>query len=188
VSCTVDHTAPVPSEEDAKAEGPTFKSTQVNGFGFVCFKHDIDARKALDFFHEKANQYSKEEEFGAGPTVSKPSDDTSTPPTPLQELLNSGHRLYVVPALKKSHREAYLKAKKMKFKKMMSRQNLYFRGFPLDRSQSVEETEAELKKFFKEFGEVLSVKLMKSVKKDADKENERPLGYGFVCFKTVEDC
>ena len=45
-------------------------------------------------------------------------------------------KLYVVPALKKELREAYIRMRTLKYKKQMSRQNLYFRGFPVDSSVS----------------------------------------------------
>lgn len=37
---------------------------------------------------------------------------------------------------------------------------MYFRGFPVDTSVSVEETEKELIEFFSTFGEVSNLKLM----------------------------
>lgn len=45
-------------------------------------------------------------------------------------------KLYVVPALKKELREAYIRMRTLKYKKQMARQNLYFRGFPVDPSVS----------------------------------------------------
>ena len=44
----------------------------------------------------------------------------------------------------------------------MARQNLYFRGFPIDPSVSVKETEVELVEFFKSFGTVTNLKLMQA--------------------------
>ena len=42
----------------------------------------------------------------------------------------------------------------------MARQNLYFRGFPIDAGVSIKDTENELKEFFSSFGEVSNIKLM----------------------------
>ena len=69
-------------------------------------------------------------------------------------------KLYVVPALKKELREAYIRMRTLRFKKQMARQNLYFRGFPVDSSVSIESTEKELVEFFTTFGEVANLKLM----------------------------
>lgn len=42
--------------------------------------------------------------------------------------------------------------------------------------------------FFKTFGEVSNVRLMVAKKASgAESENDPLLGFGFVCFKTVED-
>ena len=67
-----------------------------------------------------------------------------------------------MPALKKELREAYIRMRTLKFKKKMARQNLYFRGFPIDPSVSVKETEVELVEFFKSFGTVTNLKLMQA--------------------------
>ena len=80
----------------------------------------------------------------------------------MTDLLKSGHRLYVVPALKREQRDAYLRMKTMKFKRQMARQNIYFRGFPMSKDTSIEHSEKELKIFFTQFGEVTSIKLMTS--------------------------
>lgn len=69
-----------------------------------------------------------------------------------------------MPALKKELREAYIRMRTLKFKKQMARQNLYFRGFPIDSSVSVKDTEQELVEFFKSFGEVTNLKLMQTRK------------------------
>ena len=50
----------------------------------------------------------------------------------------------------------------------MARQNLYFRGFPVDTAVSRESTEKELKEFFATFGEVSNVKLMLARKPGKD--------------------
>ena len=44
----------------------------------------------------------------------------------------------------------------------MARQNLYFRGFPIDPTVSVKDTENELVEFFKSFGTVTNLKLMQA--------------------------
>lgn len=104
-------------------------------------------------------------------------------------------RLYVVPALKKALREAYVRMRTLKYKKQMARQNLYFRGFPVDSSVSRADTETELKEFFMTFGEVSNLKLMLARKPTAsvdavaigDSSSDNMLGFGFVCYKSVED-
>ena len=98
--------------------------------------------------------------------------------------------MYVVPALKKAVREAFLRLKALKFKKQMARHNLYFRGFPLDPAEPIEATEKDLFKFFSTFGEVMNVKLMKNRALEGEaelKSGEHLLGFGFVCFKTVDE-
>lgn len=95
-----------------------------------------------------------------------------------------------MPALKKAAREAYLRLKALKFKKQMARHNLYFRGFPLDPAESIEATEKDLFKFFSTYGEVMNVKLMKNKNLEGEaelKSGEHLLGFGFVCFKTVDE-
>ena len=102
-------------------------------------------------------------------------------------------KLYVVPALKKELREAYIRMRTLKYKKQMSRQNLYFRGFPVDSSVSNKITERELHEFFTQFGEVSNLKLMlakKPMPSGLNENNvpaENMLGFGFVCYKSVED-
>ena len=102
-------------------------------------------------------------------------------------------KLYVVPALKKELREAYIRMRTLKYKKQMSRQNLYFRGFPVDSSVSNTITERELHEFFTQFGEVSNLKLMLAKKpvpsglNEAKVSAENMLGFGFVCYKSVED-
>lgn len=83
----------------------------------------------------------------------------------------------------------------LKYKKQMARQNLYFRGFPVDSSVSRADTETELKEFFMTFGEVSNLKLMLARKPTAsvdavaigDSSSDNMLGFGFVCYKSVED-
>ena len=98
----------------------------------------------------------------------------------------------MVPALKKELRDAYVRMRTLKFKKQMARQNLYFRGFPIDPAVSVQDTEAELVEFFKSFGTVTNLKLMQARRPAANGQSNPEsgadmLGFGFVCFKTVED-
>jgi len=95
-------------------------------------------------------------------------------------------KLYVVPALKKELREAYIRMRTLRFKKQMARQNLYFRGFPVDSSVSIESTEKELVEFFTTFGEVANLKLMVTKRIDSS-STDSMLGFGFVCYKTIED-
>ena len=99
------------------------------GYGFVCFTRCEDARKALEHFHEKGDESSVSIDHH---NSSKGGEDSS-----LQQLAANLPKLYVVPALKKELREAYVRMRSLKFKKQMARQNLYFRGFPVDPSVSV---------------------------------------------------
>ena len=107
-------------------------------------------------------------------------------------------KLYVVPALKKELREAYVRMRTLKFKKQMARQNLYFRGFPVDTSVSVTSTEKELVDFFTTFGEVSNLRLMLARRPQSlavsasgegasDPQRSSMLGFGFVCYKSIED-
>lgn len=172
------------------------------GFGFVCFEQCEDARKALEFFHEKHQMYQQDYQSSLSKRDVESADNSQgsnfaqlcQSSTPLQALLKSGHRLYVVPALKREQRDAYLRMKTTKFKRQMARQNIYFRGFPMSPDTDIEETQKELAQFFGSFGEVTNVKLMKArklVKKEDSEEgkvegDEKLLGFGFVCFKSVE--
>lgn len=161
------------------------KSTHSRGYGFVCFKNCEDARKALEHFHEKQDESSVSVDVQS---TSRGADESGQQLAQLQPL----PKLYVVPALKKELRDAYIRMRTLKFKKQMARQNLYFRGFPVDSSVSVTDTEEELKKFFETFGEVSNLKLMLA-KKPVSKEEahatvpHQMLGFGFVCYKSVED-
>ena len=75
----------------------------------------------------------------------------------------------------------------------MARQNLYFRGFPVDSAVSVKDTERELNEFFSTFGEVNNIKLMLAKKPQTAERapdasgSDGMLGFGFVCYKSVED-
>ena len=114
--------------------------------------------------------------------------DDSTVTNQQQLLPSTLPKLYVVPALKKSLRDAYVRMRTLKFKKQMARQNLYFRGFPVDPSVTSEETQKELTDFFKTFGEVSNLRLMIAKKASASEAHgDALLGFGFVCFKSVED-
>lgn len=181
VSVTVQDTEEAKGEEpDADADAK--KPTTFRGFGFVCFKRSEDARKALEYFHEKTDESTVSMDVS---NLSLSRDDSSF-------LLNLP-KLYVVPALKKELREAYVRMRSLKFKRQMARQNLYFRGFPLDPATSIEDTEQELREFFTRFGEVSNIKLMQARKpKEAGAlagapTGESLLGFGFCCYKSVED-
>ena len=78
------------------------------GYGFVCFERCEDARKALEFFHEKGDESSVSIDLHSS---SKGGIDDSIPhhlPAP---------KLYVVPALKRELREAYIRMRTLKYKK-----------------------------------------------------------------------
>ena len=115
-----------------------------------------------------------------------------------------------MPALKKELREAYVRMRTLKFKKQMARQNLYFRGFPVDAGVPVKDTERELIDYFREFGEVSNLKLMLARKPKGQRRRvaledeegkvaeevldeaelgggDNMLGFGFVCFKSIEE-
>ena len=157
------------------------------GFGFVCFSRCEDARKALEHFHEKTGDESSVSTELHNTSSNKAEDQS------VHQLISTAPKLYVVPALKKELREAYIRMRTLKFKKQMARQNLYFRGFPVDPLVSVQETENELAEFFKIFGEVTNVKLMRGKRTSAGSAEDPAdsaatmLGFGFVCFKSVED-
>ena len=113
--------------------------------------------------------------------------------------------LYVRRALKKKQRLEEIKRSTEKFKRSMHKFNLYFKNFPPDT------TESELRDYFSKFGEIKSLKIMRSkVLEGALPSNggddSRPvsppegrqgfneqanafgdsLGFGFVCFATAE--
>jgi hypothetical protein len=48
----------------------------------------------------------------------------------------------------------------LKFMKELARNNLYFKGFPIDGATSIQDMTQELKEFFSKFGEIKSLKLM----------------------------
>lgn len=79
----------------------------------------------------------------------------------------SGSTLYVAKCMNKEERLRSLKRSTLKFMKELARNNLYFRGFPVD--GSVEELTTQMKGFFEKFGDVKSLKLMsKAVKVEGD--------------------
>lgn len=140
--------------EDGKQAEGNRPQHACRGYGFVCFTRCEDARKALEHFHDKGDESSVSIDVHSS---SKGADDSNNlAATSLANL----PKLYVVPALKKELREAYVRMRTLKFKKQMARQNLYFRGFPVDPAVSSEDTEKELVDFFTTFGEVSNLKLM----------------------------
>lgn len=72
----------------------------------------------------------------------------------------------------------------------MANKNLYFRGFPVESDQDVEKVQEDLKSWFSAFGKVQNVKLMlaRASVNSVDQEGKKAklLGYGFVCFSSVE--
>lgn len=70
----------------------------------------------------------------------------------------SDSSMYVAKCIKKEERLRSLKRSTLKFMKELARNNLYFRGFPVD--GAVDEVTAEMRAFFEKFGEVKSLKLM----------------------------
>ena len=78
----------------------------------MCFKNCEDARKALEHFHEKGDESSVSIDLH-----NSSKGDEST----LQSLASTLPKLYVVPALKKELREAYVRMRSLKFKKQMAR-------------------------------------------------------------------
>ena len=59
----------------------------------------------------------------------------------------------------------------------------------MDSTVSIADTERELADFFQSFGEVSNLKLMQARKPNSGdaSSGEEMLGFGFVCFKSVED-
>lgn len=66
----------------------------------------------------------------------------------------------------------------LKSMKQVARQNLYFKGFPVDGETSTDEMTEELRIYFAKFGEVKNLKLI--VKDDV------MVGFGYVSFHTLE--
>ena len=86
-----------------------------------------------------------------------------------------GNILYVSKAEKKTDR---IKA----LEKSMARRNLYIRNFPKEFS------EAQLQKFFEQYGNVSNVRIMVTSLTDPATQEIRKesKGFGFVCFETAE--
>ena len=70
--------------------------------------------------------------------------------------------------------------------KEIARQNLYFKGFPVDRNTSVEELTKDLEAHFSKHGEIKTLKLMSRTVEADGVEHEELLGFGYVSFKTLE--
>ena len=111
MSCKVFETAEasVDAEQDL-VEGSKPESSR--GYGFVCFTRCEDARKALEHFHEKGDESSVSIDLHSS---SRGADDSA------QQNVTQLPKLYVVPALKKELREAYVRMRTLKFKKQMAR-------------------------------------------------------------------
>lgn len=82
-----------------------------------------------------------------------------------------GVQIYVKEALKKEEREAEKKREQLRFKNSKKRCNLYVKNFPANT------TEAELRQYFQQYGEIESVKVF-------PKEGEAL--YAFVCYKSPD--
>ena len=70
--------------------------------------------------------------------------------------------------------------------RQVARQNLYFKGFPVDGSCSSEDMTEELKQYFAKFGEVKNLELMQSKDEVNGVTREELLGFGYVSFHTLE--
>ena len=68
--------------------------------------------------------------------------------------------------------------------KDLARNNLYFKGFPVD--SEIPGLTQELKMFFEKFGEVKSIKLMSRNVDFNGVSQERLIGFGFVSFQNLE--
>jgi len=68
--------------------------------------------------------------------------------------------------------------------KDLARNNLYFKGFPVD--SEIPDLTQELKMFFEKFGEVKSIKLMSRNVDVNGVSQERLIGFGFVSFQNLE--
>ncbi len=94
--------------------------------------------------------------------------------------------LYVTKCQKKEDRARLLRKDTLKFMKDLARNNLYFKGFPIDGVTQIPDLTEELKGFFAKFGEVKSLKLMQHTVKVSDASRDELLGFGFVSFQTLE--
>lgn len=95
----------------------------------------------------------------------------------VETLGESETGLYVTKCVKKEIRKMMLRIEMLKTMKQISRQNLYFKGFPTH-DQNVENLEQELKVYFSNYGELKNLKLMQ--------RDEKLLGFGYVSFHTLE--
>ena len=98
-------------DEEGDTETAQKKTNTLSGYGFVCFTNCEDARKALEHFHEKHDESSVIIDFhSTGRGVDDINSNFATQAATLP-------RLYVVPALKKELREAYVRMRTLKYKK-----------------------------------------------------------------------
>ena len=98
-------------DEEGDTETDQKKTNTLSGYGFVCFTNCEDARKALEHFHEKHDESSVSIDFhSTGRGVDDINSNFATQAATLP-------RLYVVPALKKELREAYVRMRTLKYKK-----------------------------------------------------------------------
>lgn len=70
--------------------------------------------------------------------------------------------------------------------KELARQNLYFKGFPVDGSTSIEDLSKELETHFAKCGDIKTLKLMSRTVEVEGTKHEELLGFGYVSFKTLE--
>ena len=92
--------------------------------------------------------------------------------------------LYVSRAMKKDVRRKVLRVEMLKSMRQVARQNLYFKGFPVD--ESADDLSEELKIYFGKFGEVKNLKLMQRTVEVEGASREEMLGFGYVSFHTLE--
>jgi RNA recognition motif-containing protein len=94
--------------------------------------------------------------------------------------------LQIAKALPKSERARQLRLQTLRFMKDIARQNLYFKGFPVDGNTSIEDLSKELEAHFSKCGEIKTLKLMSRTIEVEGVEHEELLGFGFVSFTTLE--
>ena len=104
---------PFAPNQDAPSDAATQPKgkNHSRGYGFVCFTNCEDARKALEHFHEKQDESSVSMEMLSS---SRGGDDSAQLTASQMAQLP---KLYVVPALKKELREAYVRMRTLKYKK-----------------------------------------------------------------------
>ena len=102
----------------------------------------------------------------------------------LETLSESENGLYIAKAVKKDVRKKILRIEMLKSMRQVARQNLYFKGFPVDGSQNAEMLTDELKQYFAKFGEVKNLKLIQ--RREDGSTKEELLGFGYVSFHTLE--